>query len=303
MESSTSIPPPGFVPRPASPPDELMTGAPVNRGLLGESRRRLDARRLGASILDDLLVSVVVVMLWLLYGLNIGTWVLAAGLAMAYHFLFDLTSGQTIGKRAANLRVVMADASPVTRRAASGRAVLRTIDFTLIGLAVYLLSGGRRRRIGDYAAGTIVCDVERVGTFRRSLRGGDAVYPLAWLATGVVVLALTATGHTPWSYRVRAERVCASARAFLVQNGRPSPADELAVRMQMEGFLRGMATPPNWRDRHAQLLTRTHAENVAMASLLAMGRPDDRSGAAAAFRLQIAADHTALRRLGYRACA
>src|SRR5258705_176286 len=124
MESSASIPPPGFVPRPASPPDELMTGAPVNRGLLGESRRRLDARR---------------------------------------------------------------------------------------------------RRIGDYAAGTIVCDVERVGTFRRSLRGGDAVYPLAWLATGVVVLALTATGHTPWSYRVRAERVCASARAFLVQNGRPSP--------------------------------------------------------------------------------
>jgi uncharacterized RDD family membrane protein YckC len=303
MQSSTSIPPPGFVPRPARVPDELMTGAPVNRALLGESRRKLDTRRLGALILDDLLVSVVVVVLYLLYGLDFGTSVLAAGLAMTYHFLFDLTSGQTIGKRAAKLRVVMADGTPVTRRAASARAVLRTVDFTPAGLAVYLFSRGRRRRIGDYAAGTIVCDVERVGTFRRELRGGDTGYPAAWLVTGVTVVALTATGHTPWSYRVRADRVCASAGVFLAQHRKPSPIDELAVRMQMEALLRRMATPPNWRVRHAQLLNRTHAENVAMATLLAIRRDDDRRDAAAAFHLQLAADHAALRRLGYRACA
>jgi uncharacterized RDD family membrane protein YckC len=112
-----------------------MTGAPFDRALLGESRRKLDTRRLGASILDDLLVSVVVVVLYLLYGLDFGTSVLTAGLAMTYHFLFDLTSGQTIGKRAAKLRVVMADGSPVTRRAASARAVFRTVDFTPAGLA------------------------------------------------------------------------------------------------------------------------------------------------------------------------
>jgi uncharacterized RDD family membrane protein YckC len=275
-----------------------MTGAPVDRALLAESRRKLDSRRLVAWLIDGFVAGLPCVPLFMHFGMDLGTTVPVAALLVAYYFLFDVTTGQSLGKRARRLRVVMADGSPVTVRAASARSVLLLLDSTLIGLAVYLLSGGRRRRIGDYAAGTIVCDVQRVGTYRRPLRGADWLYPLAWVATGVIVLSLTATGRAPWSYRARADRVCASARAFIVHH----PAEAVAVRSRLEFVLAGMATPRNWRDRHAELLRRMHAENVAMASLPAVG-PRDLEAAAAGFKVQVAADRAALRALGYRACA
>jgi uncharacterized RDD family membrane protein YckC len=291
MSSSISIPPPGFVPRPQPPPDELMTGAPVDRGLLGENRRRLDSRRLGAFVLDLLILIVVVVPLRLHYGPDLGAAVFGSALVLTYHFLFEIACGQTIGKRAVGLRVVMADGSPVTVRAASARAVLRSLDCTGAGLIVYVLSGGRRRRIGDYAAGTIVCDVARVGTFNRPLVARDATYPAVWVAIGLALLVLTTGGHTPWSYRAGADRTCASATAFLASHGSTAPVEVQAVHAQLEMALASMDPPPNWRDRHRQLLSRLHTENLAMLT----------QGAVAP---AVSADARAtMRQLGYRDCA
>lgn len=290
MSSSTSIPPPGYVPPPPPAPDELMTGAPVDRGLLGESRRKLDARRLGAFLLDALLVLVVVVPLRLRYGADLGATVFGSALVLSYHYIFELARGQSIGKRATGLRVVMADGSPLTVRAASARAVLRAVDST--GLIVYLISGGRRRRIGDYAAGTIVCDVARVGTHSRALQLAEARYPLLWGTIGLTLLVLTTGGHTPWSYRAGADRVCASATEFIASHGgAATPEGVLSVHSQLELALARMHPPPNCRDRHAQLLQRLHDENVAMETA---------GGVAPAYSTQA---RMALRQLGYRDCA
>jgi uncharacterized RDD family membrane protein YckC len=303
MASSVSIPPPGYVPPPPPAPDELMTGAPVDRALLDESRRKLDTRRLVAWIIDGLVVGILTVPLVLYFGTDLGTTVPIAASMLAYYFLFDVTTGQSIGKRARRLRVVMADGSPVTVRAASARSVLLILDSTLIGLAVYLLSRGRRRRIGDYAAGTIVCDVARVGTFRRPLRGVDLLYPLAWVATGIVVLALTATGHTSWSYRARADGICAGAHRFLAHRpGGASPTQVLGMHTQLWFYLRRMDAPRNWGDRHQELLRRLSAENDALANIVTMRGGPDRA-TAAAFQVQLADDRVALQRLGYRSCA
>lgn len=304
MSSVSSIPPPGYV-APAPPaPDELMTGTPVDRGLLEESRRRLDSRRLGAWLIDGMLVGVLTIPLVLRYGRGLGTEVLAAALLLAYYFLFDVTTGQTVGKRVTGLRAVMADGSPLTERAASGRSVLLLVDATLIGLVVYMLSGGRRRRIGDYAAGTIVCEVRRVGTFRRSFRLGDAGYPLAWVVTGLVVFGFSATGHMPWSYRVRADRICAKGNAFLERNRqRLSFADAVIVSRQEEAILAGMRPPANWRERHRELLTRLHAENEAAALVLATRDSAQAQQRLSALQSLAAADNATLSQLGYRDCA
>ena len=304
MTSSSSIPPPGYVPPAPPAPDELMTGAPVNRGLLGESRRKLDSRRLGAWLIDGILIGVLTTPLMLRYGTGLGTKVLAAALLLAYYFLFDVTSGQTIGKRVTGLRAVMADGSPLTERAASGRSVLLIIDATLIGLVVYLLSRGRRRRIGDYAAGTIVCDVGRVGTYRRPFKLGDAGYPLAWVVTGLVVFGFTATGHMPWSYRVRADHICAKGNAFLERNHQQlSFADAVLVSRQEEAILAGMRPPANWRGRHRELLTRLHAENEAAMAVLATRDRSTAQERLSALESLAMADNVALSQLGYRDCA
>jgi uncharacterized RDD family membrane protein YckC len=301
-EQISSIPPPGYVASAPPAPDELMTGAPVDRALLSEDRRKLDRRRWRASAIDNLLVGIVTVPLYLRYGANLGTWTLAVALSLAYHFVFDVTSGQTPGKRRTKLRVVMADGSPVTERAASARSVLRLVDYN-VGLVVYLCSGRKRRRVGDYAAGTIVCDVARVGTHSRGLNRHDFGYPAAWTLIGAIVCALTATGHMPWSYRVRADRICAKANAFVQQgSGRLSFADMVAVGRQEEAYLALLPVPPNWRGRHRELLRRLQAENDAAAALLNPGVPLARQQLAA---LQSVAesDDLALAQMGYRDCA
>ncbi len=61
------------------------------------------------------------------------------------------------------LRVTMADGSPADMRAIAVRTVLRVVDgiaFYVVGLIVMLVTGERRQRLGDLAAGTIVTGVD-----------------------------------------------------------------------------------------------------------------------------------------------
>lgn len=77
-----------------------------------------------------------------------------------YFSLFEgLWNGQTPGKRAARLRVRMADGTPVTFSAAVFRNMLRIADFFpflyITGLIAIFLNP-KSQRLGDLAAGTIV---------------------------------------------------------------------------------------------------------------------------------------------------
>lgn len=74
-----------------------------------------------------------------------------------YFLLFELLwNGQSPGKRLLRLRVVRADGQPVSASASLVRNLLRAIDsFMAIGVAVMMIDG-RSRRLGDFAAGTVV---------------------------------------------------------------------------------------------------------------------------------------------------
>jgi len=81
-----------------------------------------------------------------------------------YYTAFEiLWGGYTLGKRALGLRVVMEDGAPVTPGASMTRNLLRFADefmgLTLIGILAVLFSPGFRR-LGDWAAGTMVVHVQ-----------------------------------------------------------------------------------------------------------------------------------------------
>lgn len=78
----------------------------------------------------------------------------------AYFILFEgLWNGQTIGKKAAGIRVRLADGTPVTFAAALARNLLRPADMLpgtyLVGI-IAMFTNPRSQRIGDLAANTIV---------------------------------------------------------------------------------------------------------------------------------------------------
>jgi uncharacterized RDD family membrane protein YckC len=83
------------------------------------------------------------------------------GWALYYHFALESGDGQTVGKKLMKLRVVLANGSPAGMREIAVRTVLRVVDgfgVYVVGLIVMMVSGERRQRLGDLAAGTIVVD-------------------------------------------------------------------------------------------------------------------------------------------------
>src|SRR4051794_24617759 len=123
---------------------------------------KLDNRRILAAIVD--LVIVAAGALVILYAGDALTGdrggALAAvilGWALYYYFALESGAGQTVGKKLMNLRVVCADGRPAGMREIAVRTILRVVDgigMYIVGLVVMLVTGERRQRIGDLAAGT-----------------------------------------------------------------------------------------------------------------------------------------------------
>lgn len=75
-----------------------------------------------------------------------------------YFVYFEGTTGQTIGKKIVNIKVVRQDGKPMTHMDAIIRTILRIIDgiaLYLVGLIVVLASKDKQR-IGDMVAKTLV---------------------------------------------------------------------------------------------------------------------------------------------------
>jgi uncharacterized RDD family membrane protein YckC len=130
---------------------------------------QLDNRRVLAGVIDLLVLAAGAVVIFYAAGAlgggdaeftpALGVVVLAWGLY--YYFACESGGGQTLGKRAMGLRVVRADGSQADMREVFVRTILRVIDglfLYLVGLVAMLLSGQRRQRLGDMAAGTVVVD-------------------------------------------------------------------------------------------------------------------------------------------------
>jgi len=79
-------------------------------------------------------------------------------IGLGYFVYFEGTTGQTIGKKIVNIKVVREDGKPMDYMTALVRTVLRVIDgigFYIVGLIV-LLASKDKQRIGDMAAKTLV---------------------------------------------------------------------------------------------------------------------------------------------------
>ena len=90
---------------------------------------------------------------------------------LAGYFLISEAAwnGQTIGKRAARLRVVGDHGEPLTLGQAAIRNLVRIVDFLPFFYAIGMLTlfiNGRGKRLGDFAAGTLVVrDRERISLY------------------------------------------------------------------------------------------------------------------------------------------
>lgn len=83
---------------------------------------------------------------------------LGALVGLGYFVYFEGTTGQTIGKKIVNVKVVRLDGKPMTYMDALIRTILRIIDGQIayvLGLIIVLVSE-KRQRLGDMAAKTLV---------------------------------------------------------------------------------------------------------------------------------------------------
>jgi uncharacterized RDD family membrane protein YckC len=99
---------------------------------------------------------------------NLELWVTAIGMLVGFtlyvgYFVFfeTLWRGQTIGKRYAKIRVIRDDGQPAGLSQAILRALLRPIDDAFLLGVLFIILGKREKRLGDWAAGTIVVQNER----------------------------------------------------------------------------------------------------------------------------------------------
>ncbi len=84
---------------------------------------------------------------------------LATVVGSAYHVVLEGRGGQTVGKRVAGIAVVGGDGSRCNYAAAASRTALRFVDALPFAYLVGFLSislTGRRQRIGDLVANTVV---------------------------------------------------------------------------------------------------------------------------------------------------
>ena len=82
---------------------------------------------------------------------------------LAYHTYFEGEYGQTLGKKALNIVVVMEDGEPCDYQAAAIRNVIRLIDsfmFYLVGI-IFIIVTDDNQRLGDIVGDTVVMEVRR----------------------------------------------------------------------------------------------------------------------------------------------
>lgn len=150
-------------------------------------------------------------------------------LIFAYHSLLEsLWGGQTLGKRALKLRVIRNDGTVPDLAASLIRNALRLIDYMPctcgVGLTVMVLSA-QFRRLGDYAAGTLVIREGRI-----------AAPPLAEEELPTIELQVLTPLAVSNLARLNDEQILA-LRYFLLrapqlpQNLREQVANELATKI------------------------------------------------------------------------
>lgn len=271
--------------------------------LLHQNRKALDSRRVGAVVLNGIVLSPMHV---LALQYDFGASVLALALGFVYFFLCDVTTGQTVGKAVLGLRTVTVDGRIAGPRAAAPRTILRLIDHSIVGLVVMIATGGKRQRLGDLAGRTIVVRAADVRPPARRLALTDAAYPALWLAPALVLFVLSAEGKVAGTYRADADAICAQMAMLAPQAQGPDQYLGL-VQAQLQA-LEALDPPMNWEDRHQALLAEGHAIAASVTALMsraAASKRPERTLRRALPKLEAAgrAADARIAALGFRDCA
>jgi uncharacterized RDD family membrane protein YckC len=216
-----------------------------------------------AALVDTVIITVLLVaslfgwgaMIDLLDGSGLGVWVVALGilfvfaLTWGYYIFFELVwNGQSPGKRWVGLRVIRTDGMPITLLDSLIRNLVRIIDFLPAYYATGLITmfcNAQARRLGDYAAGTLVVKDQR-GVTLESVRQQV-------LETGAPALDAPAASLSESDYRLisdfmsrrqelrnRDELAQQIATAVAVKVGLPPPRSAA----EAEDFLASLARQP-----------------------------------------------------------
>jgi len=134
-----------------------------------------------AQIIDSLIITVVLIAFTILAGALGGIFnsgelallveVILAFILLAGYFLISeaVSNGQTLGKRSVRLRVVGDHGEPLTLGQAPIRNLVRIVDFLPVFYGIGMLTlfiNGRGKRLGDFAAGTLVVrDRQRISLY------------------------------------------------------------------------------------------------------------------------------------------
>ncbi|HEY9694020.1 MAG TPA: RDD family protein [Oculatellaceae cyanobacterium] len=137
-----------------------------------------------ALLIDYIVLGLTIVLFWLAWAIfsfglidvlttqfgnsrSIELWLIAIAILlnffiyMGYFVFFEvLWQGQTPGKRYTKIRVIRDDGRRVSIQQATLRTLLRLIDDTLFIGAFLIMLGRQEKRLGDWAAGTIVIQEE-----------------------------------------------------------------------------------------------------------------------------------------------
>jgi uncharacterized RDD family membrane protein YckC len=272
-----SIPPPGgggngSAPAvPAAPvPLPAPTASDANRKYLGyPAGRAYLRRRFGALVIDYLICAPMIIPCALvLGGFSPGAYLLLVAATITYFYLFELHSGQTLGKRAAGLRVIRADDRPVDAISIGARNVLRLVDAIgagLVGLFSMILTGPRRRRIGDLGGKTVVVEADQHPFVRAPRSRLVTIYPMVWIGAALAVVLLIGHGGEP--YLADVDAIC-QARVEAQGAAKIDLAGILALSRRETRLIASLPYPQRLATKRAEILALKQRVDAAGAKLL-----------------------------------
>lgn len=276
--------------------------------LRGESRAHLDRRRRWAMAIDNLVLTP----LALAFGSRAGAGggiVVYLAFMLAYCFICEALTGQTIGKRVTGLRVVRLDGRPLNLSAVAARSLLLLIDMQVACLVGYLVMrvSGRRQRLGDLIAGTVVTEADAFPhrPAHERLRGAIvAGYPLLWLAGAIFAATAAAHQDADARYLVAVGATCVQAKAAPPGGGLDHRA---MAALELEAALADVPPPPARAALHQRLLAYQHGRYRELERAARdVRRSGDREDAGVRIRARMARDHARaaapLRGHGFDAC-
>ena len=206
--------------------------------------------RVGATLLDGLLIAVVVVIGGMIAGAtgageNATTW-LILGAALLSSLLYapilmcrsGAHNGQTLGKQATSIRAVRADAQPITASTALlrefvGKGLLGLIPFFTLVDYLFPLGDARRQSIHDKLASTFVVRADAVpdhgeGDGAPAGTAGLPPAPGGWVAPGTSTPAPAPAPDARWAPPAATPPAAAAPAPIPPPPSQPAPAPPVA---------------------------------------------------------------------------